>query len=63
MSLPNRPQARNRDCVERTAFLNSPIDLSKTTNLLHEQIARTFGEDDCEKENAALDFWLDGIEA
>jgi len=36
--------------------LNSPIDLSKTSNLLFEQIARTFGEDDREKENSALDF-------
>src|SRR5437588_7729012 len=49
-------QNTDRYRFERTAFLSSPIDLSKTVNLLHEQIARTVGEDNREKENASFGF-------
>jgi hypothetical protein len=45
-----------RDRIERTASLNSPIDLPKTINLLHKQIVRTFGKNDREEEDAAFEF-------
>jgi hypothetical protein len=42
--------------VKRPAFFSNPIDFPKTINLLDKQIARTFGENDREEKDTALEF-------
>jgi len=52
-------QDANGDSFKRAALLDRPIDLSQTVNLIQQQVARPFGENDREEEHAAFDFGSD----
>ena len=49
-------QDANGDSFKLATLLDCPIDLSQTVNLIEQQVARPFGENDREEECAAFDF-------
>jgi hypothetical protein len=49
-------QNADRDRLKRAILLNGSIDTSKAINLLHQQAARSFGQNDREEEYAPFEF-------